>query len=152
MRRREVSSGPLIGRGAATATIQLGDIAVMKAAYAAAVLVILCASAQFTLTVHQGSHSRSQIDRAAAFPIAVGRFTEARRSDAERPQEPVALIAQAEVVWSVGLATRRMDDLEALSQASREAFEAHEQESQRHHVWPGIKSKPVPPPRVLEAQ
>jgi hypothetical protein len=38
------------------------------------------------------------------------------------------------------------------SEKSREALEKHEQEFQRYKDWPGLKSKPIEPSRVLEAR
>lgn len=45
-----------------------------------------------------------------------------------------------------------MKELNAISDRNREAFEEHEREFQTYQNWPGVKPKPVEPPRVLEAR
>jgi len=45
-----------------------------------------------------------------------------------------------------------MDDLAVISERDREAFERHEQEFQDYQSWPGVRSKPVEPHRVLDAR
>jgi len=44
-----------------------------------------------------------------------------------------------------------MEDLDKISKVNRTAFEKHEQEFQDYQSWPGVKSKPVNPPKVLDA-
>jgi len=45
-----------------------------------------------------------------------------------------------------------MEQLDAASERNREAFERHEQEFQNYQSWPGVKSEPVEPVKVLEAR
>jgi len=44
-----------------------------------------------------------------------------------------------------------LSDTELVSRRNREKFERYEEEMQRYEDWPGIKSKPMDPLRVLEA-
>jgi hypothetical protein len=45
-----------------------------------------------------------------------------------------------------------MKDLERISEKNRLEFEKDEDEFQRHENWPGIKPRPVNPPKVLDVQ
>ena len=47
---------------------------------------------------------------------------------------------------------RGIDELTAVSDRDREAFEPHERRFQDCQSWPGVKSRPVEPAKVLEAQ
>jgi hypothetical protein len=44
-----------------------------------------------------------------------------------------------------------MEDLKKISEVNRTAFEKHELEFQNAQDWPGVKSKPVSPAKVLDA-
>ncbi len=67
-------------------------------------------------------------------------------------QSNLYVFVKAEVIRPAGLAAQRLGDLETLSGRDRDAFERHEQEFQKYQVWPGIKPKPVPPAKALEAR
>jgi len=67
-------------------------------------------------------------------------------------QSNLYVFVKAEIIRPAGLTAHRMEDLEALSRRDRDAFERHEQEFQKYQVWPGVKPKPVPPAKALDAR
>jgi general secretion pathway protein D len=67
-------------------------------------------------------------------------------------QSKLYIFVKAEIIRPTGPLTQEMRQLEVLSDRNREAFEKHEQEFQGYQSWPGIKSKPIDPPKVLEAR
>jgi hypothetical protein len=62
------------------------------------------------------------------------------------------VFVKAEIIRPVDSLTQGMEDLERLSERNRLAFEQHEKEFQGYEDWPGIKSRPVNPEKVLDAQ
>lgn len=82
-------------------------------------------------------------------PIVGGLFRTINNKDS---QSKLYVFVKAEIIRPVGILTKEMEQLETLSERDREAFEEHEQEFQGYENWPGIKSKPVDPPKVLDAR
>ena len=82
-------------------------------------------------------------------PILGGLF---RSVDNKDVQSKLYIFVKAEIIRPPEMLANGMKDLEALSQRNREAFEKHELEFQRSEAWPGIKPKPLAPPKVLDAQ
>ncbi len=82
-------------------------------------------------------------------PLLGGLFRSTNNTD---NQSKLYVFVKAEVIRpDQGLAHGR-DELERLSERNRVAFEKHETTFQRYQNWPGIKPKPVDPPKVLDAQ
>lgn len=82
-------------------------------------------------------------------PLVGGLFRGVSNSDRE---SKLYIFVKAEVIRPDLANGRAMQELERLSERNRLAFEQHEKEFQNYQNWPGIKSKPVQPERVLEAQ
>jgi general secretion pathway protein D len=82
-------------------------------------------------------------------PIAGGLFRSINNKDM---QNMLYIFVKAEIIRPSNGVAQGMEELDAISQKSRAAFEKHEREFQDHQDWPGIAPKPVDPPRVLEAQ
>ncbi len=61
------------------------------------------------------------------------------------------VFVKAEIIRPAGTHADGMEDLVKISEVNRTAFEKHELEFQNHQSWPGVKSKPVNPPKVLDA-
>jgi type II secretory pathway component GspD/PulD (secretin) len=81
-------------------------------------------------------------------PLIGGLF---RTISNEDTQSKLYVFVKAEIIRPAELA-QGMEDLKQLSEKNRMAFEKHELEFQRYQDWPGIKPKPVDPPKVLDAQ
>ncbi|MHC4703250.1 MAG: secretin N-terminal domain-containing protein, partial [Planctomycetota bacterium] len=81
-------------------------------------------------------------------PLIGGLFRSASNSDLQRS---LYIFVKAEIIRpsESGLAQA---DLERISERNRTAFEEHETEFQEYHDWAGIKSKPMKPLKVLDAQ
>ncbi|MCX5646852.1 MAG: hypothetical protein NTZ17_19565 [Phycisphaerae bacterium] len=62
------------------------------------------------------------------------------------------IFVKAEIIRPDETSSHGMKGLEVLSERNRQAFEKHELEFQTNQDWPGIKSKRVDPPKVLDAQ
>jgi len=82
-------------------------------------------------------------------PLLGGLFRSINNRDA---QSKLYIFVKTEIIRPVGLFTDGAVDLKALSEKNREAFEQHERQFQNYQSWPGVKSKPVEPPKVLEAR
>jgi type II secretory pathway component GspD/PulD (secretin) len=82
-------------------------------------------------------------------PLLGGLF---RSVDNKDVQSKLYIFVKAEIIRPPDILANGMKDLEVLSQRNREAFEKHELEFQRSEAWPGIKPKPLAPPKVLDAQ
>jgi type II secretory pathway component GspD/PulD (secretin) len=61
------------------------------------------------------------------------------------------VFVKAEIIRPAASLTGGMEDLEKLSEKNRTAFEKHELEFQNYQDWPGVKSKAIRPPKVLDA-
>lgn len=75
-----------------------------------------------------------------------------RRIDNSDIQSKLYIFVRAEIIRPADVATDGYRDLKRISDQNRRAFEKHEQEFQGYQSWPGVKSKPVDPPKVLEAR
>lgn len=82
-------------------------------------------------------------------PLVGGLFRGIDNSDI---QSKLYIFVRAEIIRPADVATDGYQDLRGISDENRHAFERHEQEFQGYQSWPGIKSPPVDPPKVLEAR
>ncbi|UCD53458.1 MAG: hypothetical protein JSW27_12555 [Phycisphaerales bacterium] len=82
-------------------------------------------------------------------PLVGGLFRSIDNSDR---QSKLYVFVKAEIIRPVDRLAQGMEDLEMLSERNRLAFEQHEREFQQYQDWPGIKSRPISPEKVLDAQ
>jgi type II secretory pathway component GspD/PulD (secretin) len=82
-------------------------------------------------------------------PLVGGLFRSASTSD---KQSKLYVFVKAEIIRPASHGTQRLEDLEKISERDREAFEQHEAQFQGQENWPGIKPKPMPPAKVLDAR
>lgn len=82
-------------------------------------------------------------------PIVGGLFRTINNQDS---QSKLYIFVKAEIIRPEGAFAQEMRQLEVLSERNRRAFEKHEREFQEYQSWPGVKSQPVDPSRVLEAR
>ncbi|MBN1362764.1 MAG: hypothetical protein JW993_19350 [Sedimentisphaerales bacterium] len=82
-------------------------------------------------------------------PLIGGLFRGISNSDR---QSKLYVFVKAEVIRPTGTTAKGMEQLDALSERSRTAFESHEESFQSYQDWPGIKPRRVEPEKVLEAQ
>lgn len=82
-------------------------------------------------------------------PLIGGLFRSINNKDM---QNKLYVFVKAEIIRPDGVLAQGMGGLDAISEKNRAAFEEHEKEFQTYQNWPGIKPKPVEPPRVLEAR
>jgi type II secretory pathway component GspD/PulD (secretin) len=100
------------------------------------------------LKLNQNKSSR-KVPLLGDIPLIGGLF---RGIDNRDAQSNLYIFVKAEVIRPAGLLLQRMEDLEDLSRAHREAFEQHERQFQDYQTWPGLRPRPVPPERALEAR
>lgn len=81
-------------------------------------------------------------------PIIGGAFRSIANSDIE---SKLYVFVKAEIIRPSNTGVGDYEDLNRISNQSRKAFEEHEREFQSYQTWPGIKPKPVPPAKVLDA-
>jgi type II secretory pathway component GspD/PulD (secretin) len=81
-------------------------------------------------------------------PFLGGLFRTISNSDRE---SKLYVFVKAEIIRPADKFAQGMEDLDKISKVNRTAFEKHEQEFQDYQSWPGVKSKPVNPPKVLDA-
>jgi len=81
-------------------------------------------------------------------PLVGGLFRGIDNSDI---QSKLYIFVRAEIIRPADAAGDHDQDLKRISDENRQAFEKHEHEFQSHQSWPGIKSRPVDPPKVLQA-
>jgi general secretion pathway protein D len=67
-------------------------------------------------------------------------------------QSKLYIFVKTEIIRPTGILAQEMKQLETASESNRRAFEKHEQEFQSYQSWPGIKSRPVDPVKVLDAR
>jgi general secretion pathway protein D len=67
-------------------------------------------------------------------------------------QSKLYIFVKTEIIRPTGFLAEGAQDLNALSEKNRQAFEKHELQFQNYESWPGIKPKPVAPPKVLDAR
>ncbi len=82
-------------------------------------------------------------------PLLGGLFKSIHNSQID---ENLYMFVKAEIIRPDDATGRGMKELEVLSERNRQAFEKHELEFQNAADWPGLKSKRVPPVKVLDAQ
>jgi len=82
-------------------------------------------------------------------PLIGGLFRSINNRDL---QSKLYIFVKTEIIRPAGVLTQGMEQLDAASERNRQAFERHEQEFQNYQSWPGVKSKPVEPVKVLEAR
>ncbi|MBM4029959.1 MAG: type II secretion system protein GspD [Planctomycetes bacterium] len=82
-------------------------------------------------------------------PLVGGLFRNINNKDT---QNKLYVFVKAEIIRPAERGGQGLDELTAISERERDAFEKHEREFQKHEDWPGIKPKPVAPPRVLDAR
>jgi len=95
------------------------------------------------------SKGGSKIPILGNLPLVGGLFRSISNSDIE---SKLYVFVKAEVIRPEEGITQGMKDLVEISDKRRMAFEKHESEFQQYQDWPGIKPKPVDPPKVLDAQ
>jgi type II secretory pathway component GspD/PulD (secretin) len=93
--------------------------------------------------------SDSKVPILGDIPIVGGLF---RSIDNEDSQNKLYVFVKAEIIRPAETEAQGLKDLERISERSRLEFEKHEDEFQSHENWPGIKPRPVNPPKVLDAQ
>lgn len=91
----------------------------------------------------------SKIPILGDLPLVGGLFRSVDTSDVQRM---LYIFVRAEVIRPADATANSQEDLTRISDANREAFEEHEQEFQDYRTWPGVKSKTVSPPKVLDAR
>lgn len=97
------------------------------------------------LNQHKGG---SKVPILGDVPLIGGLFRTISNSDQE---SKLYVFVKAEIIRPAEKLAQSMEDLEKISEVNRTAFEKHELEFQSYQDWPGVKSKPVNPPKVLDA-
>jgi len=82
-------------------------------------------------------------------PLLGGLFRSTSNSD---DQSKLYVFVKAEVIRPAAHGLTGMEDLTAISERNRLAFEQHEQEFQNYEIIPGVKPRNVEPMKVLDAQ
>jgi type II secretory pathway component GspD/PulD (secretin) len=82
-------------------------------------------------------------------PLLGGLF---RSISNEDTQSKLYVFVKAEIIRPSEYPGKGMDQLTALSERDRSAFERSEQQFQAYEDWPGIKPQPVEPAKVLDAR
>jgi general secretion pathway protein D len=82
-------------------------------------------------------------------PLLGGLFRTINNQDT---QSKLYIFVKSEIIRPAGPVVEGAEDLKALCDKNREAFEKHELQFQRYQDWPGIKPKPVEPAKVLETR
>jgi general secretion pathway protein D len=82
-------------------------------------------------------------------PLIGGLFRSINNKDT---QNKLYVFVKAEIIRPAEQAGKGMDQLTAISERDRAAFERSEQQFQAYEDWPGIKPKPVEPAKVLDAR
>jgi general secretion pathway protein D len=97
------------------------------------------------LNQHKGG---SKVPILGDIPLIGGLFKTIDNSDSG---SKLYVFVKAEIIRPAATAAASMDDLQKISEVNRTAFEKHELEFQNAQDWPGVKSKPVSPAKVLDA-
>jgi general secretion pathway protein D len=82
-------------------------------------------------------------------PLIGGLFRSVNNQDS---QNQLYVFVKTDIIRPMGLLAEGAQDLRALSEKDRRAFEKHEREFQNYESWPGIESKPLEPAKVLDAR
>ena len=99
------------------------------------------------LKLNQGKGG-SKVPFLGDIPLLGGLFRTINNSDNE---SKLYVFVKAEIIRPAEKLGQGMEDLEKISEVNRTAFEKHELEFQNYQSWPGVKSRPVSPPKVLDA-
>ena len=95
------------------------------------------------------SKGGSKVPILGDLPLIGGAFRSIDNSDV---QSMLYIFVRAEIIRPADVLANMDEDLNRISEENRRAFEEHEQEFQGYQSWPGIKAKPMTPPRVLDAR
>jgi general secretion pathway protein D len=82
-------------------------------------------------------------------PLIGGLFRSIHNRDS---QSKLYIFVKTEIIRPAGVFAEGAQDLKALSERNRQAFEKHERQFQNYQSWPGVKSKPTEPAKVLDAR
>jgi len=100
-----------------------------------------------TLNQNKGG---SKVPILGDIPLIGALFRNIKNTDRE---SKLYIFVKAEIIRpDTAVADHAMKQLVEISDRNRMAFEKHENEFQQYQDWPGIKPKPVDPPKVLETQ
>jgi general secretion pathway protein D len=92
--------------------------------------------------------SGSKVPLLGDLPLVGGLFRTISNSNNE---SKLYVFVKAQIIRPATLA-KSLDDLKQVSIRNREAFEGYEKEFQDYQSWPGLKSEPISPAKVLDAQ
>ncbi len=81
-------------------------------------------------------------------PLLGGLFRSINNRDA---QSKLYIFVKTEIIRPANALSRRMEELERVSERNRRAYEKDEREFQKLQDWPGINPKPVDPAKVLKS-
>jgi len=95
------------------------------------------------------SKGGSKVPILGDLPLIGGAFRSIDNSDV---QSMLYIFVRAEIIRPADVLANMDEDLNRISEENRRAFEEHEQEFQGYQSWPGVKAKPMTPPRVLDAR
>jgi len=95
------------------------------------------------------SKATTKVPLLGDLPFVGGVFRGIDNSDI---QSKLYIFVRAEIIRPADAAAEEYQDLKRISDENRRAFERHEQEFQGYESWPGIKARPVDPPKVLDAR
>ena len=95
------------------------------------------------------SKGGSKVPILGDLPLIGGAFRSIDNSDV---QSMLYIFVRAEIIRPADVLANTDEDLKRISEENRRAFEGHEQEFQGYQSWPGVKAKPLTPPRVLDAR
>ena len=95
------------------------------------------------------SKGGSKVPILGDLPLIGGVFRSIDNSDV---QSMLYIFVRAEIIRPADVLANMDEDLKRISEENRRAFEEHEQEFQGYQSWPGVKAKPMTPPRVLDAR
>jgi general secretion pathway protein D len=93
------------------------------------------------------SRGGSKVPILGDIPLIGGLF---RSISNEDEQSKLYVFVKAEIMRPDNTIDQNMRNLESISERNRRAFEKHEEEFQNYEDWPGFKSKPVDPSKVLD--
>ncbi len=100
------------------------------------------------LKLNQNKGSR-KVPLLGDIPLIGGLFRGISNKDT---QNKLYVFVKAEIIRPVEDIGEGIDELTALSERDRQAFERHELEFQDYESWPGIKPEPVAPAKVLDVR
>jgi len=94
------------------------------------------------------SKGGSKVPILGDIPLIGGLFRTINNSDIE---SKLYVFVKAEIIRPASAMADGMEDLQKISEVNRTAFEKYELEFQNYQDWPGVKSRPVNPSKVLDA-